>query len=421
MAETEKKPRHVCAHVRVHGLEASVEARERKGSGKAVILLDETGQHVVSVSPTAWQCGVRDGMSRWEAEQRCPEVLAVEPNPEKYRYFWQRVVEVCGDYTPRLLQDRGGGAGDKLLRSGADISLDLTGTERLFGPAKSIAQEIRNRLRAELKLTASVGIGPNRMVARLACESAEPGEVVEVGQNEAAEFVGALPILALPGVDEDWAQRLDDMGLRRAKDLAKLPEDAVKRALGEWGRRLWEIARGSDPQEGDSGASPGRLWESDTFSVQFDLRPPTDERGRIRAALRAVSEEIGRRLRQRGQVAQRIKVTFVFRDMRKVGARRTLGRTTRSGEVIFRAAMALFDRMKMGGRPVKRVRISVGRLAIGPKGGQLGLPLIEQETRRQRLADLVDLVKDRYGESAVERASTLTLAGSQVSGPGTNV
>jgi len=369
-------------------------------------------------------------MSRWEAEQRCPEVLAVEPNPEKYRYFWQRVVEVCGDYTPRLLQDRGGGAGDKLpsasLGTGLpekskDISLDLTGTERLFGPAKSIAQEIRNRLRAELKLAASVGIGPNRMVARLACESAEPGEVVEVGQNEAAEFVGALPILALPGVDEDWAQRLDDMGLRRAKDLAKLPEDAVKRALGEWGRRLWEIARGSDPQEGDSGASPGRLWESDTFSVQFDLRPPTDERGRIRAALRAVSEEIGRRLRQRGQVAQRIKVTFVFRDMRKVGARRTLGRTTRSGEVIFRAAMALFDRMKMGGRPVKRVRISVGRLAIGPKGGQLGLPLIEQETRRQRLADLVDLVKDRYGESAVERASTLTLAGSQVSGPGTNV
>ena len=399
MAETEKKPRHVCAHVRVHGLEASVEARERKGSGKAAILLDETGQHVVSVSPTAWQCGVRDGMSRWEAGQRCPEVLAVEPNPEKYKYFWQRVVEVCGDYTPRLLQDRGGGAGDKLpsasLGTGLpekskDISLDLTGTERLFGPAKSIAQEIRNRLRVELKLAASVGIGPNRMVARLACESAEPGEVVEVARDEAAEFVGALPILALPGVDEDWAQRLDDMGLRRAKDLAKLPEDAVKRALGEWGRRL---------------------WESDTFSVQFDLRPPTDERGRIRAALRAVSEEIGRRLRQRGQVAQRIKVTFVFRDMRKVGARRTLGRTTRSGEVIFRAAMALFDRMKMGGRPVKRVRISVGRLAIGPKGGQLGLPLIEQETRRQRLADLVDLVKDRYGESAVERASTLTLAG----------
>jgi len=286
----------------------------------------------------------------------------------------------------------------------------LTGTERLFGPAKSIAQEIRNRLRAELGLTVSVGVGPNCMVARLACNSAEPGEVVEVGHNEAAEFVGDLPILALPGVDEDWAQRLDDMGLRRAKDLAKLPEVAVKRALGGWGRRLWEIARGGDPQEGDFGVSPERVWETDTFSVQFDLRPPRKERAHIRAALRAISEEIARRLRQHGQVAQRIKVTFVFRDMRKVGARRTLGRTTRSGEVIFRAAMALFDRIKLGGRQVKRVRISVGRLAIGPKGGQLGLPLVERETRRERLAERVDLVKDRYGEGAVARGSALELA-----------
>jgi len=408
-----------------------------------VVLLDESGQRVASASPAAQRCGVRAGASLWETQRRCPEVLVAEADSEKYEYFWQQVVEVCGDYTPRLQEvtskgdcedgakilrfaqnDRRGAQGDRKRgqsdNAGHAISLDLTGTERLFGPAKGIAQEIRNRLRVEVGVAACIGIGPNRMVARLACESArlatrpagKPGEVVEVKLEEAAEFVGRLPISALPGVDEDWAERLSEMGIRRAKDLAALPAEAVGRALGEWGRRLWEIARGGDPLEkNEIGTSPERYWEKGIFSVQFDLRPATEERGRVRAALRAVTEEVGRRLRQRGQAARQVKITLVFRDMRKVGARRTLRQPAQSGEWLFQAAGALFERMKLNGRLVRRVRVTVAHLAVGPNGGQLGLPLLEREERRERLAERVDQVKDRYGEAAVARGSTVELAG----------
>jgi DNA polymerase-4 len=263
-------------------------------------------------------------------------------------------------------------------------------------------------------VTASVGIGPNRMVARLACELArpatrpagKPGEVVEVKPEEVVEFVGRLPISALPGIDEDWAARLREMGIRHAKDLAALPGDAVRRALGEWGRRVWEIAQGGDPQEkAETGNAPARSWEKGVFSVQFELRPPTEERERIRAALRAVTEEVGRRLRQRGQAARQVKLTLVFRDMRKVGARRTLRQPAGSAEVLFQAAGALFERMKLNGRLVRRVRVTVAHLAVGPNGGQMGLPLLEQEERRERLAEMVDRVKDRFGEASVRRAS----------------
>ena len=90
----------VFAHVRVDGLGASVEAREHGRSGPPTILLDESGQRVASASPAARRCGVRPGASLWEAQRRCPEVLVAEPDPEKYEYFWQQVVEICGDYTP---------------------------------------------------------------------------------------------------------------------------------------------------------------------------------------------------------------------------------------------------------------------------------------------------------------------------------
>jgi len=423
MAErVQKELRRVYAHVRVHGLGAAVEAREHGGEGRPVVLLDESGQEVISVSGAAEGCGVEIGQSRWEAERACPGVLVAEPDEKKYAYFWQRVVDICGDYTPDLRIVGGREKG---------VSLDLTGTERLFGPAKQIGREIWNRLRAEVGVSASIGIGPNRMVARLASEaertartaretarSARETErtarVMCVEGTRAARFVAGLPISALPGVDRDWEGRLKDMGIRRAKDLAALPAEAVERAFGERGRMLWEIARGGDPEEARRDASPayGRLPTTEkeqSLSAQVEVRPATDERARIRAALRVAADDLSRKLREHGMVAQQVRIAVVFSDMRKVEARRTLGRATRSGEVLFQAAGILLDRMKLGTRLVRRVRIIADRLSPGPHGGQLGLPLVEGEERRERLAERVDQVKDRYGDHALRRGSTLAL------------
>jgi DNA polymerase-4 len=415
----QEQARRVYAHVRVHALAASIEARER--GGRPVVIYDEGGQQVVSASPEAQRRGVRPGMTRWEAERLCPvypepsrrEVIAVAPDPEKCTYFWQRVLEICGDYTPtpEIRDSRLDSTLDfRISTLDSCFSLDLTGAELLFGPAKEIGLEIRNRLRAEVGVVASVGIGPNPVVAQLACESAKPGVVVEVAPEEAAGFVGRLPIGALPGVDDEWAQRLSDMGLRQAKDFAALPVEAVARAFGERGRRVWEIARGEEARSrrGEKSRSEERRTEQ-AMSAQAEVRPATEERVRVRAALRAAADDVSRMLRQQGQVARQVEVVIVFNDMRAVGARRTLGQATRSGEVIFRAAGALFERIQLVGRLVRRVRIVVSRLAAGPRGGQMGLPMLEQEQRRERLAERMNQVKDRFGDGAVRRGSAFEL------------
>jgi len=424
MSERKGKLTRVFAHVRVHGLDASVEARERPGQPVAVY--DDAAQRVVSVSPAAFRQGVRPGASRWEAERCCPELLAVQPNPEKYEYFWQQVVEICGDYSPEVRTDRpvilrqpkhprGLAEEDLALStlSRRDISLDLTGTERLFGPPKRVAQEIRNRLRVEVGVVASVGVGPNAMVARLACEVAGPGKVVEVAPKEVADFVGRLPVAILPGVDREMAQQLDEMGIRQAKALAALPVEAVERAFEPWGRRIWEIAQGGDPEESrwEQGLISGLGSESDgeTIAAQVDLHPPSEERERVRAGLRAAADELTRKLRERGQVAQQVRIELVFRDLRTVGARRTLRHPTRSAEVIFQAARLLFEHMKLHGRLVRRVRLRAARLTLGPQGGQMSLPLLEREARRERLLEMVEKLRDRFGEEAVTRGSVREL------------
>lgn len=407
MGERSDQLRRVYACVRVHDLAASIEARER--GGRPVVIYGEGGQHVVSASPDAQRSGVRPGMTRWEAERLCPDVIAVAPDPEKYAYFQQRMVEICGDYSQLSKRRRGEESKESEQN---DLLLDLTGSEHLFGPAKAVALEIRNRLRAEVGVVASVGIGPNPLVAQLACESAKPGVVVEVKPEEAAEFVGRLPIGALPAVDDEWAQRLSDMGIRQAKDFAALPVEAVARAFGERGRRVWEMARGEEARSrrGEKARSEeGRTEEA--LAAQAEVRPATEERTRVRAALRAAADDVSRMLRQQGQVARQVEVVVVFNDMRAVGARRTLGQVTRSSEVIFRAAGALFERIQLAGRLVRRVRIVVSRLAAGPRGGQMGLPMQEQEQRRERLAERMNQVKDRFGEGTLKRASAVGLAG----------
>lgn len=395
----------VFAHIIVPGLSAAVEAQERGGKGQEVALCDPTGQRVVSASPAARCRGVRAGASRWEAMQRCPALRLIQPNSEKYHYFWQRVLEICGDYTPHLLPypDR------------HELTLDLTGTERLFGSARSVTQEIRNRLRGELGLEAALGLGPNAMVARLAARQAHPGEVIEITPQAVTAFVGRLPVAALPGVDVEWARWLGELGIRQASDFAALSAEAVTRAFGARGRRVWEIARGRDPDEAKTRheqvrASRAIDRKEETVSAHVELRPATEERARIRAALRVAAEEAERRLRQRGEAARQIRVEIVLRDLRRIELQRTLPHPTRSSEVLCRVARTLYDHVRLGSGTVRRVRIHAAGLTLDEHGGQLPLPLLDREARRERLAEMVERVRDRFGQNAMKRANAMSLS-----------
>jgi DNA polymerase-4 len=282
---------------------------------------------------------------------------------------WPQVVEICGDYSSRLLPSPGG----------RELSLDLTGLSHLLGPPKSLALEIRNRLRGELGIEAALGLGPTALVACLAAQQARPGEALEIAPRHASAFLGRTPVAALPGVDPDWARWLSEMGLRLTRDLASLSEEAVARAFGERGRRLWELAQGRDPVD----RSPQPIFreaDAPSVSAQVDLRPPSEERRRVRSALRIAAEEVARQLRHRGDAARQVRLEIVFEDLRRLSLRRTLPRATCSRETIAQAARALYDHARLGRRAVRRVRLSAACPTLSVPGRQLSLPLSGPET-----------------------------------------
>lgn len=284
---------------------------------------------------------------------------------ERETRLWERVMEVCGDYTARLLPSSGG----------RGITLDLTDASRLLGSAKSLAQEVRNRLRGELGVEVAIGLGPSALVARLAARKARPGAMVEVTPRETGAFLARQPIAALPGVETEWARWLGEMGIKQLGDLAALSEESAERALGARGKRMWELLQGREPE---GTAAPVESAEEPVVSAQVGLRPATGERIRVRAALRLAAEQVAQQLQQRGETAAQVRVEVVFQDLRRVVLRRTLPRATQSRVLLFQVARALYDHAKLGRRLVRRVRVHAARLSLDERGRQLMLPLAEQ-------------------------------------------
>jgi DNA polymerase-4 len=281
------------------------------------------------------------------------------------------VVEVCGDYTERLWAHP----------QGREVTLELTGRERLLGLPEAIGRELRNRLRGELGLECSIGVGTSPTVAQLASRTARPGEVLSVPAKAAAAFVGRAPVAALPGVEAEWARWLSEMGIRTVGDLGALSVETVVRTFGERGRRAWEAAQGGEPRL----AAPAPSAE-EAVSAQVDLHPPSDERARLRTALQMVVAEVAGQLRQRGKATRQVRLELVFADLRQVEVRRTLPCATGDAKAVFQVARDLVDRVRLHGKQVRRIRLSVGHLVLDEQGGQLPLPLPEAQAGRPRQA-----------------------------------
>jgi len=339
-----EEPRRVFLYLRIVGPSGAAEAR------------------------AAGQCRVAGAKRR-----PAPPCLSLLPAPDDARAeaIWLRVLEVCGDYASHV----------RASAEAHEASLDLTRAERLRGSAVEIGRELRNRLRGELGLEAAVGLGPNAAVARLASRCARAGDVVDVPPRRAVEFVSQLPVSHLPGVDGEWARWLRDMGIETAGDLAALSAESVARTFGERGSRLWAIARAEDPDTEPSPATPP-AEEGEEVAAQVGLRPATDDRLRLSAALRIAAEEVAAGLRQQGKAARQIRLELVFDDLRRVEVRRTLPCPTRSSRAVWLVARALADHVRLQHRLVRRARVRATCLALDEHGGQLQLPLPRREEGR---------------------------------------
>jgi len=380
-------------HVDLDAFFASVEQRDRPElRGRPVIVGGEPGGRGV-VSAASYEArvfGVHSAMSLSEAARRCPDGVFLRVDGRRYQQASRDVMAILRRFTPQM---------EPL--SIDEAFLDVTGSRALFGDGTAIAVLIKTAVRADVGLTASVGVASNKLVAKVGSDLRKPDGLVVVPAGEEATFLAPLPIGRLWGVGAKTAVVLADYGVRTIGDLAALPANVIESRFGKHGASLAERARGIDTDPVHDGDPAKSVGHEHTFDVD------TTDREIIERTLLAMADGVGGRLRSAGVRAGTIAIRLRDSSFETISRQKTLPEPTDMTERIFEVALGL-------ARPeVAAIRAQGGKVRLlGVTGSNLGereqLSLFDtDDPRRRKAIEAADAVRRRYGDEAMTRARLL--------------
>ncbi len=342
---------------------------------------------VSSASYEARKFGIHSAMPTAQALRLCPHVIIVAGHRDRYVEMSRQVMALLGGYTPLL---------EPL--SIDEAFLDVTGTEAHYGPPAQLARTLQDRILAELRLSASLGVAGNKLVAKIASDFRKPHGITVVPPGEEAAFLAPLPIRKLWGVGQVTARELARLGVETIGDLARLQVEELRLWFGiAHGDGLWRAAHGFD----DSPVTPEHeaksLSREETFAQ--DIRDPA----LLRRELLRLSDAVAARLRYHGLRARTVSLKLRYGDFTTLSRQATLAEPTDAGAAIYAQALALFE-AAWDRRPVRLLGVSADNLTQAAR--QLRL-FEQQDTRQAQLEAALDRIRARFGEHAIQRASLL--------------
>jgi DNA polymerase-4 len=380
-------PARTILHVDMDAFYASVEQRDRPAlAGKPVVVgAPPGGRGVVSAaSYEARRFGVRSAMPIGRAVRLCPHAVYLPADHDKYARVSAQVMGMLADFSA-LVEPM----------SIDEAFLDVTASRRLFGDGPAIARGIKDRIRRELRLTASVGVAANKFVAKVASDLDKPDGLVVVPAGRETEFLAPLPVGRLWGVGGTTERALEALGIRTIGQLAGIPGETLRRRLGVAGPALRALALGHDERPVEPWAPPKSKGAEETFDADHrDL-------GRLEATLRRQAERVARELRDEGYLGRCVTLKIRFSDFTTFTRRHTT-EPTQDGLRIYREVRRLLGRVSLE-RAVRLIGLSVSGLSATGAGQ---LPLLDPgAVRRERLARVLDRLADRFGGGVVTPAS----------------
>ena len=386
-------------HVDMDAFFASVElVRRPELRGRPVVVGGQGDRGVVAAaSYEARAFGVRSAMPSTRARRLCPELVFLRGDHGLYREVSGRIMEVFGRYTPLV---------EPLSLD--EAFLDVRGARRLHGPPEAVAAAIRRDLVDEESLTCSVGVAPNKFLAKLASGRAKPragtsgpvpGTGVEVVPADGVEaFLDPLPVQSVWGVGPRTFERLERYGVRTIAELRDLPVETLVASLGRAaGNQLWRLARGIDDRRVEPDQVARSIGHEETFAR--DLADPAD----VRRHLVRMVDAVARRVRDAGVVGRTVSVKVRYPDFTTVGRSRTLADPSDLVVDILAAATLLLDSVDTT-PGVRLLGVSLGNLQDGSVR-QLRLEEVATPEGRSpgwRDAEgAVDRIRERFGTGAI--------------------
>jgi DNA polymerase-4 len=374
-------------HADLDAFYASVELlRDPALAGKPVMVGGTSNRGVVtSASYEARRYGVASGMPTSRARRLCPGGIFLPPDFDAYGSYSRQVRDVFGTFSPVV---------EPLSLD--EAFLDVARARRLWSDPPTLAEALRDRVRRETGLAVSVGVAPNKLVAKLASRQAKPDGIVVVRPGEITEFLAPLPVGALWGVGEQTAAVLERLGLRTIGDVARIPPQTLEEAVKPLGATIARLAAGRDERPVVPDGQRKSMGAEETF--EHDLI----EEIQICHAVLKLADRVASRLRAQGISGQTVTLKVRFANFQTITRAVTLPNEVDDAPAIYANASKLLFRV-MRKEPPGRIRIrllgvSISHLREWPASEQLTFLRQPRWTDAERAIDRIRL---RFGDGAV--------------------
>jgi DNA polymerase-4 len=381
-------------HVDLDAFYAAVEQRDHPAwRGLPLVVGAEPGKRgvVATCSYEARGFGVHSAMPIAEAVRRLPpETVYVRPDMARYARVSRQVMQALADIAPVIEQV-----------SIDEAYLDVSGLERLVGPAPVIGQRAKAAIWDAVGLTASVGIGANRLIAKLASDSHKPDGLTVVPPERVGAFLDPLPVTALRGVGTKTAPRLQRLGLHTIADVRRLSLEALRGALGaRAGTALYQQARGLADDQVYPATERKSISKETTFAE--DVSDPMV----LRETLRWAAQEVGYLARQGHRAGLVVTLKVRLRGFETHTRARTLPLPSADDRVIFETGWALFQAGSWSGKPVRLIGVGLSGWAQDcalQRDLFAAADMPDAHPRAERLAAALDAIREKFGAGTIQR------------------
>jgi DNA polymerase-4 len=376
-------------HVDMDAFYASIEQRDHpEMAGKPVIVGGTRGRGVVAAaSYEVRRFGVHSAMPMSRALRLCPHAICVPPRMQHYQAVSEEVFSVFHEITP-LVQGL----------SLDEAFLDVTASQNLFGDPVAIARQIKFRIRERTQLTASVGVAPNKLIAKIASELEKPDGLTVVAADRVQAVLDPLSVRRLPGLGRKKGAEVEAAGIRTLAELRSAPDAVLWPLFGRYSERARARAAGIDEDPVVSDQEEKSLGAEDTF--EHDIGAPEV----LQAQLSRLLDRVCQRLRSRQLVTACIGVKIRRKDFVTFSRQRRVAPPTHDERTIAQVAQELLGRW-LAGHPGAKLRLLGVVLSELSPAWQLGL--FERTPHTTRLDAALDEVRTRFGRGAIQRGNTI--------------
>ena len=370
---------------------ASVEQQANPNlRGKPIAVVGGGGRTVITTSSyEARAKGVKTDMAIWEGKRVCPELIIVVGDNRKYTYTSTKINEIFRSYTPEVE-----------AFSIDESWMDVTHSLGIFGSAVNIAYQIKARIRHSFGITCSIGIAPNKLLAKLASDMQKPDGLTIIEPDNVTRVLERMPIKELCGIGKKMERHLNMMSIYTCGDMGRCDEARLTRKFGIIGKRLKEMGQGIDRSpviqfgEADDVKSVGH-----SRTLERDIDDPVE----IRRLLLQLSEMVGSRARRYGVSGKTIHLYVRYADFfSSWGKQTTLKNYINQSDDIYKAAISILSTVELE-QPVRLLGISLSNL----KHQAEQLPLFAEDRRKLEATRAMDAVNQRFGDMVVTFGSLL--------------